>query len=59
MIGSISIDLIKGCIVIAYFLFIVRIYSEMLSKKGESDRFSKVLQKLNPPSEKIEPYKLP
>jgi hypothetical protein len=31
----------------------------MLSKKGESDRFSKVLQKLNPPAEKPEPYKLP
>ena len=34
------------------FLITIRIYSEMLSKKGESDRFSKVLQKLNPPTEK-------
>jgi hypothetical protein len=31
----------------------------MLLKKGESDRFSKVLQKLNPPTDKVEPQKLP
>lgn len=31
----------------------------MLLKKGESDRFSKVLQKLNPPVEKTESQKIP
>lgn len=29
----------------------------MLSKKNDNDRFSKVLQKLNPPFEKLEPQK--
>lgn len=42
-----------------YFLLIIPIYSEMLLKKGESDRFSKVLQKLNPPAERPDPQKLP
>jgi hypothetical protein len=29
----------------------------MLSKKNDNDRFSKILQKLNPPIERLEPQK--